>query len=415
MKTKIKTVGIIGGGPSGATLASLLALRGVDVTIFDDGRRPALVVGESLVPAIIPVLRRLGIEERVAQIGVHKPGVSFTFAEGADIDFNFNAVTNCALPTYAYNVPRPAFDALIDERATELGVKRAKVHAKVERVGANSLRLAPESLAHAPWLNGREPDLLVDSTGRSRLFARTMEIPSEAGPRRDTAHFAHYEGFEEKIPRGTVIIGQLQSGWSWRIPLRDRLSVGVVVPKDELAKLGSTPEERLEAAIARDPALSAAGVRRRRISEVVSYTNYQLVSARGHGPGWAMTGDAFGFVDPMLSPGLWLALRSAELLADNLDHLPSYSKQVHRLIKAWMDLIAYYYDGRMFAMYHTGKAFEEKYPGKISAKVHTHIEGQIACMASGATTTSWYGRGMLKMLSSSHGTWGKQPEALAIR
>lgn len=415
MKTKIKTVGIVGGGPSGATLASFLALRGVDVTIFDDGRRPGLVVGESLVPAIIPVLRRLGLEERVAELGVYKPGVSFTFEDSPDIDFNFDAVTNCALPTYAYNVPRPGFDALIDERATELGARRARVHARVERVGKDGLRLAPESLACAPWLGGRQPDLLVDSTGRSRLFARTMEIPSEAGPRRDTAHFAHYEGFIEKQPRGTVVIGRLESGWSWRIPLRDRLSVGVVIPKDQLAALGATPEERLEAAIARDPALSAAGVNRRRLTDVVSYTNYQMVSARGHGPGWAMTGDAFGFVDPMLSPGLWLAMRSAELLADNLDHLAVYSRQVRRLIKAWMDLIAYYYDGRMFAMYHTGKAVEEKYPGNISKKIHSHVEGQIACMASGATTDSWYGRGLLQVLSTSHGTWGKPAAELAIR
>ena len=64
MKKSIQTVGIIGGGPSGATLASLLAMKGIEVTIFDDERRPDLIVGESLIPAIVPVLRKLGIEER---------------------------------------------------------------------------------------------------------------------------------------------------------------------------------------------------------------------------------------------------------------------------------------------------------------------------------------------------------------
>ena len=130
----------------------------------------------------------------------------------------------------------------------------------------------------------------MDSTGRNRLFARTLEIPSQAGPRTDVAHFAHYAGFEENQPRGQVIIGWLERGWNWRIPLQDRLSVGVVMHRDEAAKLGATPEERLENAIARDPVLSAAGRDRRRVSEVATYTNYQLISERGHGPGWVMTG-----------------------------------------------------------------------------------------------------------------------------
>ena len=113
----------------------------------------------------------------------------------------------------------------------------------------------------------------------------------------------------------------------------------------------TTPEERLEGVIDHDPVLAAAGRNRRRLTEVVTYTNYQLVSRRGHGPGWVMTGDAFGFVDPMLSPGMWLALHSAELLAEQLDDLPAYSREMRKLIKAWMGLIQYFYDGRIFAMY----------------------------------------------------------------
>src|SRR6266853_1670126 len=219
MSKRISTVAIIGSGPSGGTLASLLAMKDVDVTIFDDGRRPELVVGESLIPSIIPVLRKLGLEERAAAICQHKPGVSFTFGLGEEIDFCFQSVAACALPTYAYNAPRPAFDRLFDERADELGAKRVRIRAKVERVGADGLRLADETLAQAPWLNGRQPDLLVDSTGRSRLFARTLDIPAEVGPRKDAAYFAHYHGFIERPPTGQVIIGRLAAGWCWRIPL----------------------------------------------------------------------------------------------------------------------------------------------------------------------------------------------------
>src|SRR3984957_7232487 len=114
MKKQIKTVGIIGSGPSGAPLASLLAMKGVDVTIFDDGRRPDLIVGEYLIPAIIPEMRRLGIEDRAARICQQKPGVTFPFGRDEEISFCFESV-NGVLPTYAYNSPRPALDRLFDE------------------------------------------------------------------------------------------------------------------------------------------------------------------------------------------------------------------------------------------------------------------------------------------------------------
>ncbi len=389
-------------------------MKGIDVTLFDDGRRPELIVGESLIPAVVPVLRRLGLEERAAAICNIKPGVTFTMNASEKIEFSFQSLAGTTLPTYAYNAPRPAFDNLFDQRADELGVRRVRQRAKIERVGTDGLRLAAETLEHAPWLGGKQPDLLVDATGRSRLFAHTLEIPAEVGPRKDVAHFAHYEGFEENQPHGQVIIGRLAEGWSWRIPLPGRLSVGVVMNKDAAAQLGATPEERLEAAIRRDPLLAAAGPNRRRLTGIFTYTNYQLVSSRGFGPGWVMVGDAFGFVDPMLSPGVYLALHSAELIADNLDNFAVYSDELRKLIRAWMGLIKYFYDGRIFAMYQSGMIFERAFPGKITGALHVFFNGKVACMASGATTTSRFGHGMLEIMSRPAG-WLTDPAMVAIR
>src|SRR5215469_868994 len=412
----IKTIGVIGSGPSGSTFASFLAKKGLDVTVFDDGRRPDLIVGESLIPAIIPVLRKLDLEERVAAICQYKPGVSFTLSADDQIDFSFTSLTGTPMPTYAYNSPRPALDRLLETRADELGVKRAKVRAKVERLNGEQIRLSEETIAQAPWLNGKHPDLLVDATGRNRLFARTMDIPAETGPRKDVAYFAHYDGFTKppQLPEGQVIIGRLENGWCWRIPLRDCMSVGVVLNKDDAAKFGDTPEERLEGIVDHDPLLSAAGKNRKRVTEIATYTNYQLVSKRGHGPGWVMSGDAFGFVDPMLSPGMWLALKSAELLSENLDNLANYENEMRKLIKAWMALIEYFYDGRIFAMYKTGMFFEKKFPGKISDAMHDFFNTKIACMASGATTTSRSGQALLHLFSGP-ASWKTNPATLAIR
>ena len=410
----VKNVGIVGSGPSGATLASLLAMKGIEVTLFDDGKRPELIVGESLIPGVVPLLQKLGLEERAKAICHHKPGVTFTLNDKEKIEFCFMSLAGTTMPTYAYNAPRPALDELFDKRADELGVKRVRSRAKIERVGADGLRLAAETLDQAPWLKGKQPDLLVDSSGRNRLFARTLEIPAEIGPRKDVAYFAHYEGFAENTPNGQVIIGRLANGWCWRIPLPGRLSVGIVINKEAAAILGGTPEERLEAAISRDPVLSAAGKNRRRITEIFTYTNYQLVSSRGVGPGWAMSGDAFGFVDPMLSPGMLLALHSAELLSENLENLEAYSREMRKLIQAWMGLIEYFYDGRIYAMYQSGLKFERAFPGRITDWLHVFFNGKVACMASGATTASRFGHGMLEIMSRPAG-WITDPATLAIR
>ena len=389
-------------------------MKGIDVTLFDDGRRPDLVVGESLIPAVVPILRKLGLEDRAAAVCQRKPGVTFTLDATEKIEFCFESLAGTALPTYAYNAPRPAFDKLLDERADELGARRVRAKARIERVGSDGVELASETLAQAPWLRGRQPDLIVDASGRTRFFAHALGIPAEVGPRKDVSYFAHYTGFAENTPPGQVIIGRLEDGWSWRIPLPGRLSVGVVMNKDAAARLGDTPEDRLEAAIHRDPVLAAAGGNRLRLSEVFTYTNYQLVSNRGHGPNWAMAGDAFGFVDPMLSPGVFLALHSAELLAESAHDLPAYSREMRKLIRAWMDLIRYFYDGRIFAMYQSGMIFERKFPGKIANALHGFFNGKVASMASGATTTSRFGHGMLEIMSKPAG-WITNPATLTIR
>lgn len=413
MKNSVRTIAILGGGPAGSALACHLVQQGRSVALFDNGAKPEIIVGESLVPAVLPMLDRLGVHERVAAIGRRKPGVSFSFGGHETIAFNFQAVARCKLPTLAYNVPRPAFDHVLTARAAELGAVSIPLHAKLEHAGENRVRLSAETLAAAPMLGGRQPDLIVDASGRARLLARTLEIPARVGPRKDVAYFAHYHGFQENEPPGQVIITRLAVGWSWRIPLPDRLSVGVVLNREEAARLGDTPEQRLEAAIARDPVLSPAGRNRVRVSRAMTYNNYQLISKYGCGPGWVMAGDAFGFVDPMLSPGLMLALRSAELLARHLEQPEVYARRMEEWLDAWQQLIGYFYDGRIFAMYHTGMAIERKYPGRACRFMHDHIERHVACMASGASTLSRYSRGLVEFMAR-HASWLADPAALAI-
>ncbi len=119
--------------------------------------------------------------------------------------------------------------------------------------------------------------------GAAVFFARTLEIPAEVGPRKDVSYFAHYEGFEACQPPGQVIIGRLAAGWCWRIPLRDCLSVGVVMNKDDAAQLGTTAEARLEGALpvilCLPPQASTAAASRR--SPLIPTTNWSPSTVTG--------------------------------------------------------------------------------------------------------------------------------------
>ncbi|HEY7365455.1 MAG TPA: NAD(P)/FAD-dependent oxidoreductase [Methylomirabilota bacterium] len=424
-------VGVVGAGPTGSALAILLARQGAEVTLFDHGRRPALLVGESLVPAVVPILNRLGFEEETAAIGRVKPGVSFVWSSRDRVSFRFARFAP-AVPPYAYNIPRPQFDEAVLARAIVSGVHRVVTNARLEpaRGTGTELVLSAETLAAAPSLQGRQPDLIVDATGRARQAARALGIGARVGPRDDVAHFAHYEGFSWDDEPGQVVINRIKAGWSWRIPLKDRLSVGIVLDRKDAADFGGTAEERLERAIALDPGLSETLAGARRVSPTATYSNYQLISERGHGPGWVMVGDAFGFVDPMLSPGVFLGLRSAELVADTLAPfaqgrmsptpaalaaaLGSYTAVQTAMLDAWMALVAYLYDGRLMAMLRAGHDWMQAHPGRLTSAVQTHIERQVALQASGVATTARYGRGLLRMLGR-YALRGVDPAELAIR
>jgi len=414
-------VAVVGAGPSGSALAILLARQGAEVTLFDDGRHPELLVGESLVPAVIPILRRLDIEGETASFSRVKPGVSFIWSRDERVDISFARFAPAVFP-YAYNVPRPRFDEALLDKAIAAGARHVRARVQLRAASPVELALATPELANRP------PHLLVDATGRARHGARALGIPARVGPRKDVAHFAHFEGFRWGDVPGQVLIARGRAGWSWCIPLDRRLSVGIVLGQDDAARLGRTPAERLERAIATDDWLSSVVGGGRRVTDVVTYANYQLVSERGHGRGWVMVGDAFGFVDPMLSPGVFLALRSAEMLADALAPwlargaapspseldvaLASYAARQEQMLSAWLELVAYLYDGRLAALMRAGRTWTAA--GVIKDAMERHISRHVGLLASGAATTSRYSRGLLRFMSR-YGLRGVDPAELAIR
>lgn len=405
-------IAILGAGPAGSALAALLARQGIRSLVFDDEKRPALLVGESLIPAIVAILQRMGIEDRVAAIAQHKPGASFFHHRGTQMHFNFKSVEG-RLPPYAYNVPRPAFDDVIKDYAKELGVTFVKHRAGLvaKPGGKPELELDAAALAAGGWTNGDKPALIVDASGRSRTSAKLLGINAETGPRKDAAHFAHFTGFDHPFDPGQIVITFHEWGWSWRIPLRDCMSFGIVMNPKSLPDFGASGEERLEKVLATDGIVSPLAKNRQRVTDVYTYTNYQLLSDRGHGPGWISIGDAFGFVDPMLSPGVFLALDAAESLStmfekhgeallkspdDLARQLARFEKRQRAWHEAWHELIAYFYDGRIVAFYERGTQLKADYPGWFSNMMEYISTRVLALMATGASTMSMVNRGYLR-------------------
>jgi flavin-dependent dehydrogenase len=411
---EIRSVAILGGGPAGAALGTFLARAGVAVTLFDGGKRPPLIVGESLVPAVVPFLKRLGIEEEVAAYSTWKPGATFTFDAGDAMSFLFGEVRAARTP-YSYNVPRDRLDQSVRDAAVRAGVRLVPRHARLEREpGTGRVRLEASSLAAAGL--DSPPDFVVDAAGRSRLLGRLLELPVIEGGRRDTALHAHLEGVS-LLFEGHVHTDLLEHGWSWRIPLPGRVSVGFVIEADVLREFGDDAEEQFDAYLRHDRRLRDWGVTAKRISPVVKYTNYQLRHTRGVGENWALVGDAFGFIDPVFSSGMLVGLDGALELSETLlsgggrDALARYEAHVLHHLANWQRVAGYFYDGRLFTLLKLGDRKRTEFPWQL---IDPHFRKHLPRVFTGESTTQRYSMGLLDFMVR-FSLFGSDPRPLAVR
>lgn len=422
--TQIRSVAVVGGGPIGSAVATYLAQGGVRVALFQRGKRPSIIVGESLVPAIVPFLRRLGVEEEVASYSIYKPGASFTFSTERNQSFRFDEVRG-GKTHYSYNVPRDAFDATLLQAAAKAGVSIFETGARIERVGGtDEVRLSEETLATTKGFLTEQPDFVIDASGRARVLANLLEIRSTSGTRRDTALHAHLEGVPLLVD-GNVHTDRLERGWCWRIPLPGKVSVGLVCPSEHLRRYGDTPEQHFDALIAHDPVTRQWSAEAKRVSDVIKYTNYQLLSTRGvgpapkqGGPGWAMVGDAFGFVDPVFSSGLLIGMEGAAALAKALVEgggsaraLRRFEEQTTHSLATWQKLVDYFYDGRLFTLFQVGEVVRQTPIGRL---LDFHFAKHMPRIFTGEGTTSRYSQALLDFMIR-RGLAGNDPRELEVR
>ncbi|POX36229.1 FAD-binding protein [Streptomyces sp. Ru73] len=324
---------VVGGGPAGATAATLLARQGHQVRVLERERFPRYHIGESLLPSLLPVLDVLGAREVIEAHGfVRKTGAFYGWG-GQEWSLDFDQPHRPA--AYSFQVIRSQFDQLLLEHACTQGADvRQEVRAGRITFEGGSGNGQGQRAVEATWTgqNGTEGCIrfghLVDASGRAGLLAaRQLRTRRVHDVFRNVATWSYWHGAAPlaTAPSGAIGVFSLPDhGWLWAIPLHDgTLSVGLVTDKRSLAHARQTADGSLqtvyEDAIARCPRLAGMLTNARQTAPLKTESDYSYVSDSFTGPGWFLAGDAACFLDPLLSTGVHLAMYSGLLAAASIN------------------------------------------------------------------------------------------------
>src|SRR5215470_9612685 len=349
---------VVGGGPAGSTVATLLTQHGLRVAIFERARFPRFHIGESLLPANVPIFERLGCHEALRRAGfLVKPGASF-YDEYEGRGTNTLAFQpNAFQPAFAYNVVRASFDDILLHNAASAGgavyCQHTVRHPRIEPDKVVVQVSTPQGTQQTV-----QARLLVDASGRSALLGGTLgqrELLPDLGK---VALFAHFQGArrDPMIPNGNIRIHLVRDGWIWWIPFTDGTdSIGCVLHARVVKERGGAMDSLFEAVLATSPRLTQWLAGAQRITPVHTAANFSYRILPTVGDRYLAVGDATGFVDPIFSAGVFIAMRSAELAVEAIlhafhrqdfraHHFHSYAARTRRGMAPFLALAKRFYD-----------------------------------------------------------------------
>lgn len=314
----------MGGGPAGATAATLVAMGGFRVALLEREKTPPFKVGESLVPYTYETFARLGLVERLKRSHFQKKhSVQFFSASGRGSAPFYFSETDPHERSTTWQVRRSELDALLLENAVDRGVE---VHQGIqvqdvlfEEDRAVGVRARA---ADGPAFELRAR-VVVDATGRSALIARKLGLKVSEPHLRKVSIFSHFRGAKRDpgVDEGATLIMHTRNrdSWFWYIPLAgDVVSVGVVGDLETLMDRSRDAQARFDAEIRNCPALEERLRGAEQAIPVRVVQDFSYCAERIAGDGWVLVGDAFAFLDPIYSTGVLLALRSGEWAADSI-------------------------------------------------------------------------------------------------
>jgi flavin-dependent dehydrogenase len=311
---------VVGGGPGGATSATLLARGNLSVALVEREVFPRFHVGESLLPANVPVLERLGVLERVRERGfIIKYGAAFHDQESG-LEYTFYFREGKPWPHWSFEVPRAEFDEiLLDHARRQPGVTLLQP-ASVDEVtfDADGVTARVTEGGVAREIRAR---FLVDASGRDAFLAarrgRRWPVPGLG----KVALFAHFRGARRWPGReeGNIRLFIFEDGWFWWIPFAgDVTSIGCVLHARTVRGREGSLAELFDAMIRRCQRVNEGLERAERITPVHTAANFSYYTEPVIGDRFLCVGDAVAFVDPIFSSGVYVAMQSAELAAGDI-------------------------------------------------------------------------------------------------
>ena len=306
---------IVGGGPAGATLATLLARKGRDVAVLEKEHHPRFHIGESLLPANVALFDELGVRAEVEAIGMPKWGVEFVSPQHAHKSYiEFGDAMDRSMP-YAWQVRRSELDEILFRNATQAGARTFEGH-QVKRVDFDADGASAEVLREDGERQSWRCRYLIDASGRDTLLASQFGTKTRHPKHASAAIFGHFRNARrlEGKKEGNITILWFQHGWFWFIPLADgTTSIGAVCwPYFLKTRQQRSLEQFFFDTIAMCPQLAERLTEAELVDGKVHATgNYSYAANACTGERWALLGDAYAFIDPVFSSGVLLAMQSA--------------------------------------------------------------------------------------------------------
>ncbi|MDQ3083124.1 MAG: tryptophan 7-halogenase [Gemmatimonadota bacterium] len=321
MSEDLYDVAIIGGGPAGSTAAALLGRAGRRVVVFERDKFPRFHIGESLLPFSMKAFTRLGLHEKFKAAGFMEKfggemygacgdeGVKFYFEDG------FRSQTD-----RSYQVTRAEFDKVLLDHAAENGAE-VREETAVEKVDFSS----HEVLLHVRGKTSGPAEVrakyLIDASGRNSIVSAMFKLKKTYQHLQKVSIFAHYDGLVREQGRDGTLTRMVRAidRWFWVIPLTEnRTSIGVVLDAATYKNAKLSPEEFFEQAIAEQPLLTRRMAAAERVTPVSVEADFSYRTSRIAGDRWMLAGDSAGFIDPVFSSGVFLAVLAGEQAADAL-------------------------------------------------------------------------------------------------